>query len=543
MTPLRLAVAVAPDCGPVTRSLIAWLAGDARFTLTGLLVDEGATGGELDVALLQKRRGLAALRVEAVQRWLPRRAPDPSLEELVQSTPVARLPWLGGNEAQRWLAVHRPDVLLVLTGRGAERELMDRPAMRTLWLRVGRRAFDAPPEPAGWCELVDGADALTLEVRGTALDEGGLPVFMRRVIDIEPFETLESLGIKAASQGSEMCLEALVALSAGPATPVDIDTSPHEPATPPSREQIAALREARQRKLTEARAQQAYRDYYSSPAVWTKLAAVAPMLARRRSRLAESGQAPIIVVFFHRVANDAGSRMTVPLELFAEQIALIREHYPIVSLAEAQARLASGHNAETAVAITFDDGYAADLTTSVPLLRALNVPATFFVSIGQVREQRPFDHDEGLGDGAPRVMTLDELRAFDGDGISIGSHAWCHDDCGQIGGDALQRAIVESRAALESELGHSVPHFAFPKGIKHVNMTPESWAMALETYDFVCTAYGDYNFPSEGLTHIRRVGHAFWPPGILGVISGFTGVGDVVRRDPWALGRRDEPVC
>jgi peptidoglycan/xylan/chitin deacetylase (PgdA/CDA1 family) len=50
------------------------------------------------------------------------------------------------------------------------------------------------------------------------------------------------------------------------------------------------------------------------------------------------------------------------------------------------ARLHDGRVPESAVAVTLDDGYIDNFETASPLLSALGVPATFFVTSDHLKE-------------------------------------------------------------------------------------------------------------------------------------------------------------
>ena len=65
----------------------------------------------------------------------------------------------------------------------------------------------------------------------------------------------------------------------------------------------------------------------------------------------------------------------------------------MVSLAEAQRRLASGRNDRPCVSITFDDGYADNCDQALPLLIRERIPCTYFVTTRNVIDGKPFPHD------------------------------------------------------------------------------------------------------------------------------------------------------
>ena len=103
-------------------------------------------------------------------------------------------------------------------------------------------------------------------------------------------------------------------------------------------------------------------------------------LNKMRRNFVKSGDAPIIVLYYHRVANVKGHKINLPLENFAEQIDHITKYYEIVSLDEAHKRLSSGYNPDVAVAITFDDGYKDNLENALPILEKYNLPAIIYIT-------------------------------------------------------------------------------------------------------------------------------------------------------------------
>lgn len=74
--------------------------------------------------------------------------------------------------------------------------------------------------------------------------------------------------------------------------------------------------------------------------------------------------------------------MVMPRDLFEQQIAHLRQHYTMLTLAEAVDRLRSRDLPPRAVAITFDDGYRDNFEVALPILKKYGIPATFFVVTG-----------------------------------------------------------------------------------------------------------------------------------------------------------------
>lgn len=92
-----------------------------------------------------------------------------------------------------------------------------------------------------------------------------------------------------------------------------------------------------------------------------------------------------LILLYHRVAEPATDPqlLSVAQERFARQMACLARHYEVVSLQELVRRI--GRNAAAGprlAAVTFDDGYADNLSNAKSILESCKVPATVFVSTG-----------------------------------------------------------------------------------------------------------------------------------------------------------------
>jgi peptidoglycan/xylan/chitin deacetylase (PgdA/CDA1 family) len=231
-----------------------------------------------------------------------------------------------------------------------------------------------------------------------------------------------------------------------------------------------------------------------------------PLRKRRLACAVAAGQAPLAVLFYHRVADDQATPWTVSNRLFARQIAWLQDHCELISLEETQRRIRLGHNPRMAASITFDDGYAENCHQALPLLIARRIPCTYFVTLENVVENRPFQHDLVRGRPAP-PNTIEELRAMAAGGIEIGAHTWTHSDLATIGDPRqMHRELVESGRELARVVGRPVRYFAFPFGQRR-NLCPAAFALARRAgYEAVCSAYGGYNFPGDDPFHLQRIG-------------------------------------
>lgn len=233
---------------------------------------------------------------------------------------------------------------------------------------------------------------------------------------------------------------------------------------------------------------------------WT----VGPLRAVNVRQLKAQGQLPVSILFYHRVADTFLNGWTISREGFTLQLDWLQANFDLVSLAEAQRRVASGFNDRPTVCITFDDGYAENSEFALPLLLERRIPFTYFVTLKNIVEQRPFEHDCKLGQPLP-VDSLETIQALSGIGVDIGCHTLTHPDCGSLSESLLRREIVHAGKELEDCLGRGVPHFAFPFG-QHQNMTRRGFELCREHgYQAVCSAYGGMNAIGEDSFHLQRI--------------------------------------
>jgi peptidoglycan/xylan/chitin deacetylase (PgdA/CDA1 family) len=114
---------------------------------------------------------------------------------------------------------------------------------------------------------------------------------------------------------------------------------------------------------------------------------------------------------------------------------------------------------QTAV-LTYDDGWRDGLTTVMPALKDLGVPATFYVCPGLWGRQ----HENVAGD-AGRLMTRDDAAALHDGGMELASHSMTHPDLRRLTEDELETEVQRSRAEIEVITGAPCTTFAYPFGL------------------------------------------------------------------------------
>jgi peptidoglycan/xylan/chitin deacetylase (PgdA/CDA1 family) len=103
-----------------------------------------------------------------------------------------------------------------------------------------------------------------------------------------------------------------------------------------------------------------------------------------------------IVLLYHRIAEAEidPHQLCVSPQHFAEQLAVLTQHYTPLSLTQCTEAMRLGRLPRHSAVVTFDDGYADNLHVAKPLLERHGFPATLFITTGQISSPREFWWDE-----------------------------------------------------------------------------------------------------------------------------------------------------
>jgi len=145
-----------------------------------------------------------------------------------------------------------------------------------------------------------------------------------------------------------------------------------------------------------------------------------------------------------------------PRELRRQVETLRRWGYELFTCGDWARRVGEGTAAGCAT-LTFDDGFADNLHTLVPLLEELGAPATVFVVSGWLGGSHP-------DVPGARIVDAAEVRALHAAGVEIGAHTVSHPDLTELAPVAALEELRASKAVLEDVLGLPVPTLAYPFG-------------------------------------------------------------------------------
>lgn len=257
-------------------------------------------------------------------------------------------------------------------------------------------------------------------------------------------------------------------------------------------------------------------DTLLAPALRGALGLASP--AGRRARLS--------ILIYHRVLPEPDPLLPGDPDAitFRWQMRALARHFNILPLAEAAARLRDGTLPARAACVSFDDGYADNLTVAAPILRELGIPATFFIATAYLDGGRMFNDtlielarrlpagrcdlsalglgEHALAGSADRhrlvgslvahfkyqppetrlaaaealaagfgvrlpddlMMTSAQLRELHGLGMDIGGHTHSHPILARQDPAAAEHEIRLGKARLEEILQTRLRVFAYPNG-------------------------------------------------------------------------------
>jgi peptidoglycan/xylan/chitin deacetylase (PgdA/CDA1 family) len=225
---------------------------------------------------------------------------------------------------------------------------------------------------------------------------------------------------------------------------------------------------------------------------------------------------------------------------FDWQLAVLGRWFTVLPLREAVARLRGGTLPIRAACVTFDDGYADNVTVALPILLRRGVPATFFLATSFINGGRMWNDSaietirraqgdfldarcigldklnlstielrrraiekvlaalkylpleerqsrvEVLGAETSHelpsdlMITAEQVRQLHASGMEIGAHTVSHPILARLEPDSASSEIRDSRSRLEAITGAPVTLFAYPNGKPGLDYLREHVGMVRE---------------------------------------------------------------
>lgn len=112
------------------------------------------------------------------------------------------------------------------------------------------------------------------------------------------------------------------------------------------------------------------------------------------------------------------------------------------------------NDAESAIALTFDDGFKAHYEHAFPILKQYNMPSTFFVNSGNLVKRGETQKE--------RYGFWEDFKEMADAGFEIASHSYSHPDLTTISYSVLVNELKKDKEQIETNIGKPCYTHAYP---------------------------------------------------------------------------------
>jgi len=206
------------------------------------------------------------------------------------------------------------------------------------------------------------------------------------------------------------------------------------------------------------------------------------------------------ILMYHMIAEPrAGARfngLRVSPAMFERQLCWLQQHgWQSFTVSELIA--SADHLPEKSFAITFDDGYADNLLTALPLLQKYQCKATLYLVVDRFERDwsvaRKAHHDSGELKREAKLSDTQVQTLLDSGCFELGSHGMTHANFLQLESTAAQQELTESKRLLAQRFGVEVNSFAWPFGLYR----PDQVALAAQAgYQSAVTTHEGIESPA-----------------------------------------------
>ncbi|HEY3342315.1 MAG TPA: polysaccharide deacetylase family protein [Anaerolineae bacterium] len=201
----------------------------------------------------------------------------------------------------------------------------------------------------------------------------------------------------------------------------------------------------------------------------------------------------IPILMYHHVGNPkVAQTYSVDQTMFDWQMDYLEQQgYHTVSLDDIAAAMATGSPLPAKpVALTFDDGWALQITNTLPTLLRHHFRATYYIIVNATGKRAA-------------SMTWEQVRQLRDAGMWIGSHTLTHGHLNGMSETRLLEELAGSKQTLENELGVPITSLAYPGG--SFNALVERMAQAAG-YTTAVTVIKGYTQRADLPYRLQRVG-------------------------------------
>lgn len=210
----------------------------------------------------------------------------------------------------------------------------------------------------------------------------------------------------------------------------------------------------------------------------------------------------VAILTYHSL-DDSGSVISVAPHVFAAQMqSLVRARTRVVALDDVPALLESG---ESAVAITFDDGFSNFRDHAAPVLASLKFPATVFLVTAHCGRDNGWPTQPG-GVACQPLLDWGEIKKLHATGTRFGAHSQSHPVLTQLPAANAEAEMMESKHAIEFALDEPIEAFAYPYGA----CDDTTRALAKRHFHIACGVQLGYAGPHSNPLELERLDMYYW---------------------------------
>lgn len=210
----------------------------------------------------------------------------------------------------------------------------------------------------------------------------------------------------------------------------------------------------------------------------------------------------VAILTYHSL-DESGSVISVSPRVFAAQMeSLTSAGIRVAALGDVPALVDRG---ESAVAITFDDGFRNFRDHAAPVLARHHFPATVFLVSGHCGGDNSWA-SQPIDVARQPLLDWDEIKSLHSEGISFGAHSRTHPRLTQQSHAAAEAEMVDSKRAIEAELGEPVDTLAYPYGA----CDAEIRALAKKHFRVACGVRLGYVSHGSDLMELARLDMYYW---------------------------------
>ncbi|HEX7960177.1 MAG TPA: polysaccharide deacetylase family protein [Terriglobales bacterium] len=286
-------------------------------------------------------------------------------------------------------------------------------------------------------------------------------------------------------------------------------------------------------------------------------------------RLRRNSGPRFVILCYHRIGvGGIPFYSNLPTSRFEQQMRYLRRNCRLISLDQLLQEMGQPGSSETAVAVTFDDGYLGTYTDAFPILRKYEIPATVYLTAGcietgevawydriflalqamikkscevriphyrrfeldsyesrlsaaveLIRYLRTLPNDRRLeecaslekivrlpqGELKNRMMNWDQIRQMQRAGIRFEAHTMTHPVLSRLDAVSLNAELAESKRLIEERIQSEVKHFAYPFGKSEECGEATGAALLRLGFRSAVTTISGVNTPMVHPYRLRRV--------------------------------------